>query len=298
MVRMLRFARHALIALVSVIAIAVGLVYAVSEWKLRTTHDVAVAPVPIPTDDVSLSRGGHLAHVAGCTLCHGVDFGGAVYADMGPVGTVVGPNLTAGRGGVGLTLSDEDWVRAIRHGVRKDGTSLIVMPSEVYANLSDRDLGAVIAYIRQLPPVHRELPVTGFKFFGRALLATGRMNVLVATKTSGRPTVPMVEPGATPAYGRYLADISGCHGCHGHGLSGGRVAGPPGLPPASNLTPEGLGTWHESDFVKVMRIGQRPDGRALDEFMPWRSFQSMSDEELSALWLYLRSVPAKPSGNK
>jgi hypothetical protein len=76
------------------------------------------------------------------------------------------------------------------------------------------------------------------------------------------------------------------------------VAGPDDLPPASNLTPAGLGSWKEADFVRALRQGRRPDGTAIDEFMPWRSYASMSDGELEALWLYLRSVPPKTSGGK
>ena len=68
------------------------------------------------------------------------------------------------------------------------------------------------------------------------------------------------------------------------GLSGGRVAGPDNLPPAANLTPTGLGSWTEKDFVRALREGRRPDGSAINEFMPWRSYASMSDLDLQALW--------------
>ena len=102
----------------------------------------------------------------------------------------------------------------------------------------------------------------------------------------------------TAAYGRYIADVSGCHGCHGFGLSGGRVAGPPGIPPASNLTPAGIGGWSERDFVRAMPEGTRPSGSPIDDFMPWRVFGRMSDGELHAIWLYLRSVSPRAYGNK
>jgi mono/diheme cytochrome c family protein len=107
-----------------------------------------------------------------------------------------------------------------------------------------------------------------------------------------------VPADTTAAYGKYIADIAGCHGCHGYGLSGGRVAGPPGLPPASNLTPAGIGSWTEVDLTRAMREGKRPDGSQLNEFMPWKVFRGMTDAEIHAMWLYLRSVPPKPFGNK
>jgi hypothetical protein len=131
------------------------------------------------------------------------------------------------------------------------------------------------------------------------LLAAGRLELLVADKTPDRPLRDGVAPGPTAAYGRYLADFAGCHGCHGFGLSGGKVAGPPGLPPASNLTPLGaVASWSEADFVRLMRTGRRPDDSPINDFMPWNTFRGMTDEELRAMWTYLRSVPPREFGHK
>ena len=76
------------------------------------------------------------------------------------------------------------------------------------------------------------------------------------------------------------------------------MAGPPDLPLASNLTPAGLGAWTEADFVRALREGRRPDGSAINEFMPWRGYGAMTDSELRALWLYLRSVPPRATGTR
>jgi mono/diheme cytochrome c family protein len=142
------------------------------------------------------------------------------------------------------------------------------------------------------------LPPTRFGVVGRLLLASGRLNLLVAPKTRHDAREEPDAVDAEVARGRYLANIAGCHGCHGFGLSGGRVAGPPDLPPAANLTPTALSAWTESDFVTAMREGRRPDGRQLDEFMPWRQFAAMTDPELHALWAYIRSVPPRADGLK
>jgi mono/diheme cytochrome c family protein len=274
-------------------------IHAASERLLRQGYLVPATNVPIPADPDAVKRGEHLVQAVGaCAVCHEADLGGKVYADMGPVGVVAGRNLTRGKGGIGADFTDADWVRAIRYGVRRDGTSLIMMPSEVYTRFTDADLGAVIAYVKQVPPVDREMPQSRFGAVGRALIATGRMKILTAPKTFHEGTAASAEPMATAGYGRYLADVSGCHGCHGFGLSGGRVAGPDNLPLAANLTPAGLGSWTEQDFVRALREGRRPDGTAINEFMPWRSYGSMSDLDLHALWLYLRSVPAKATGGK
>ena len=289
-----------LIAAVLVLAlIGAGVVFAASERKLRRTYDTSVDSVHVPTDSASIARGEHLVrNVIDCTICHGDDLGGAVYSSSPLMGTVAGPNLTRGKGGVGADYTDMDYVRAIRRGVRRDGRSLIVMPSEVFTRLSQEDMGAVLAFLKQAPPVDREVPKSGFGPVGRALLAAGKMNILVAGKTPHLTPPASVPRDTTAAYGKYIADISGCHGCHGFGLSGGPVAGPPGLPPASNLTPAGIGSWTEADLVRALREGKRPDGSTLDEFMPWKVFRGMTDGEVHALWLYLRSVPPKAFGNK
>ena len=295
----LRWVGRLLAGFAAVVLVAAAVVYVASERKLRARYDTSVDPVHVPTDSASIARGEHLArNVVTCTLCHGDDLGGAVYSSIPALGTIAGPNLTRGTGGVGPDYTDEDYLRAIRRGVKRDGRSLIVMPSEVFTHLSHEDMGALLAYLRNAPPVDREVPKSGFGPIGRALLAAGKMNILVAGKTRRLTPPASVARDTTPAYGKYLADISGCHGCHGFGLSGGRVAGPPDLPPASNLTPAGIGQWTEQDFVRALRHGRRPDGSSLNEFMPWKVFRGMTDAELHAIWLYLRTVPAKPFGNK
>jgi mono/diheme cytochrome c family protein len=277
--------------------VAAGLVYAASERKLKRKYDTSVDPVHVPTDSASIARGEHLVrNVIDCTLCHGDDLGGAIYSSSPAIGTVAGPNLTRGRGGKDYAALD--YVRAIRRGVKRDSTSLIVMPSEVFTHLTQQDLGAVVAFLMNAPPVDREVPTSGFGPVGRALLASGKMNILVAGKTPHLTPVESVPIDTTPTYGKYIADISGCHGCHGYGLSGGQVAGPPGLPPASNLTPAGIGNWTEEDLARAVREGKRPDGTVLNEFMPWKVFRGMTDAEIHAIWLYLRSVPSKEFGNK
>lgn len=88
----------------------------------------------------------------------------------------------------------------------------------------------MVAHLKQVPPMDREIEPTHLRFAGRAMLAAGRLPLLVAGKTprvSHRSAIAREE---SAAYGRYLADIGGCHGCHGRGLSGGRVAGPSYLP--------------------------------------------------------------------
>jgi hypothetical protein len=52
-----------------------------------------------------------------------------------------------------------------------------------------------------------------------------------------------------------------------------------------------LQAWNEADFMRLMRTGQRPDGRHLHRMMPWKSYSAMQEVELRAVWTYLQSLP-------
>lgn len=105
----------------------------------------------------------------------------------------------------------------------------------------------------------------------------------------------VVRPGVTVAYGRYLA--VGCTGCHGANFSGGKIqVGPPDWPPPANLTPAGgLARWTEKELFAALRTAKRPDGRELSIVMP-RAFSQVTDDELMAIWLYLKTVAPAPTG--
>ena len=107
----------------------------------------------------SLARGQHLVEI-GCADCHGADLSGKAVIDEPPLASIYASNLTAGQGGIGQSYTnDADWVRAIRHGIRPDGTPLLVMPSQVYYYYSDEDVAAIVAYAKKVAPVDNELPV-------------------------------------------------------------------------------------------------------------------------------------------
>ncbi len=76
-----------------------------------------------------------------------------------------------------------------------------------------------------------------------------------------------------------------CRGCHGEGLSGGKIQGDPNIPIVANITlhETGLKDWTETDFVRAMREGKRRDGTAISEFMPWKAYGQMREPAVSAL---------------
>lgn len=279
--------------------LAVGLVYALSSYRLNRTHEVPPLPkLTLSNDPAVLARGGHIAtSLALCTNCHGLDLGGSVYLDAGPLGTIVGPNLTRGWGGVGATLTTDDWLRAIRHGVGRDGTSLLAMPSETFEHLTAADLTALVSYLRQLPPIDRTLPDSELRLLGRVLVAAGKLPVLSAEKTRQVPLKGALDARPSVEYGRYLATVGSCRGCHRPDLAGGPMQAP-GAPPAPGLSRNHLRHWTEADFVRTLRTGRRPSGQELHPIMPWRQTAQMTDEELRALWLYVRSVPPQKTGTR
>ena len=117
--------------LVGLIVVAVlGMMWS-TDYRLNKKYDIPAEPVTIPTDAASLAIGKHWAEMH-CQTCHGEDLGGGPFFEDPSLGYVDAPNLTAGKGGIGGTNTDADWVRAIRHGIKHDGTSGFIMPSSDY----------------------------------------------------------------------------------------------------------------------------------------------------------------------
>ena len=72
---------------------------------------------------------------------------------------------------------------------------------------------------------------------------------------------------------------------------------PPNAPPAANITPGGaISAWSEADFIKTIRNGVNPAGKQLDPFMPYKYIGKLNDDELRAIYLYLKTVPAATMG--
>lgn len=274
-------------SLIGLALLALVSIYYVTETKLNQIYDIQVEEVAIPSDRASIERGRHLVTAIGfCTECHVANFAGQVWDDGPLVGKLVVKNLTAGKGGIGSSYTDVDWVRALRHGVGPNGKSLLIMPSNLYYRFSDTDLGAIIAYLKQIPPVDNQLQETTIGPMARMFILQDPSILPAQVIDHSGPRPPDPQPGVTTAYGEYLATV--CIICHGENLAGEEGAGG-GL----NLTPAGdLGDWTEEDFINTLRTGNTPEGEVLDEeLMPWKSLGKMTDDELKAIWLYLRSIP-------
>lgn len=282
------------VGIVVLVVVALGALGIKVNGELGRKHVVPDAALAVPEDSAAIARGAHLTVILQCQGCHGHDLSGTTIFDVAPMARVHAPNLTTG--GVTKDYTPADWVRAVRHGVGGDGRNLLVMPSTELSRLSDADLGAIVAYVRSLPPSKKASPSCELRPLGWVLATVTPGGIIAANRIDHAAVVPStVPPGVTAEYGDYLADA--CRGCHGAALSGAQ-SGEPGAPPAPNLTPAPDGhlrNWTQEQFVTAIRTGVTPEGKALSGYMPWTSFRQMTDDELAALWMYLHGLPAHAS---
>jgi mono/diheme cytochrome c family protein len=281
--------------------VSLGL-YGLGWYRLNRTYTIQPRLPMIPDDPAVLQEGQRIFRYRGCEACHGEDLGGLVYMDNPAIGQVITPNLTSGKGGIGGQRSDQDLVRAIRHGVGSDGKPLLFMPSTEFYFLSDSDLGAVLAYIQGKPPVDNLPGASKLSPAGFIVMNLTREITFLPAELIPHDQIPpsVPEAGATSAYGEYLA--LSCPVCHGLTMSGGEIPGfPPEWPAAGNLTPgrgSRLPSWGEPGFIDFIRDGEK-HGRAVSpDYMPWTSYRYLSDLELKAVYAYLMALPARDFGSR
>ena len=292
--KVLKWIGYILGGLVAIILIALVIFYFMSSQKLANNFDVTPDAITIPTDEASIARGQHIVEaVAACTGCHMENWEGEMFIDDPSFARLAVPNLTSGQGGLGGNYTDEDWVRAIRHGVGADGRQLLFMPSHWYNYMTDEDLGAAIAYLKTLPPVDQAWPERSVAVVPtRILLALGVLPFAPELIANNSPrTNP--EPAITVEYGEYLSYMGVCRDCHGADLAGNFD---PNAPTGPNITPGGaFAAYSEEDFLTMMHTGVTPGGTTLSEEMPWINYGKMTDDELKALFVYLQFIPALPN---
>lgn len=279
----------------------------------------AVGPAPqirVERSGAHVERGKYLAnHVSVCIDCHssrdwktlsgpivrGTEGGGGERfgEENGFPGTIYASNITPARLG---EWTDGEIVRAITSGVSRDGTALFpLMPYLSYNRLSADDAGAIAAYLRTLKPIQGEIPARRLHF---------PMNLIVRTMPKPYTGTRAPDPTSRVLYGEYLATIAGCAECHtpmrdgtpieGMAYAGGSEFQVPaaGTIRASNITPDeqtGIGSWTEQLFIDHFRAfdPDNPSSPATDQFstvMPWTMYAGMTNEDLGAIYTFLRTV--------
>jgi mono/diheme cytochrome c family protein len=295
-----------------VLLVVVGALYVASRQHLK--FDAPFPPVAASTDTAVIARGHYIVrNVANCGQCHGdptqheantagadVPLSGGFTWDI-PPGKIHARNITPDdETGIGRA-SDGAIARALRNGIGPDGRALL--PFMEMQGLSDDDLVAVISYLRTQAPVHHAVPMHEYTWLGNIVKAT-----ILANPVGPQQPPPKTAPrGATVENGRYLVESVGlCWGCHTQrddktgALVGPRFGGATDFKESSdpgrvwappNITSDGatgrLGKMSEDDFVNRFR-----GGRLIEHSpMPWQGFQRMSEDDLRAMYKYLKSLP-------
>lgn len=260
-----------------------------------------------------LARGSYLVNgIVGCGNCHtprnadttantSMRLAGGFLIEEHEF-TAYAPNITQDREtGIGA-WSDEEIMRAIREGVRRDG-SIIGPPMPVlsYRGMSDTDVRAIVAYLRTVAPVRNSVPRSVYN--------------IPLPESWGPPlgSVPDVPRDDALAYGTYLGYTLGhCMECHTPmsegvfdfsrtGAGGTLLHKPYGLDfavTAANITPhakQGLGAWTDAEIKRAITEGISRDGRPLQPLMAYGYYKTMADADLDALIVYLRSLPPQPA---
>jgi mono/diheme cytochrome c family protein len=262
-----------------------------------------------------LERGHYLVEgVMICFACHseedtahpdqplkvkeGTKGGGRVFFPEGSdfPGRLVAPNISPDLETGAGRWTDDMIARAIREGTGHDGRALFpLMPYSNYREMPDEDLASVVVYLRSIPPVKNALPKSEIKFPLSRLYLSAPQPV----------TAPVAQPDLSDPvkHGEFIARMASCHNCHtleergvpkkGFEDAGGFVLGPPEHQVASaNITPDssGISYYDEALFLEAVRAG-KVKARTLDPFMPAAFYHGMGDDDLKALWTYVKTLP-------
>lgn len=254
------------------------------------------APVPVPDITVAgtpeqIARGEYLASVS-CVECHGANKSqqfplsglGDYSEDIGlPIGKVIASNITPG--GVLADLTDGELFRLLRFGYgRNQRAPMTAMLT--HREYSDEDTLALIAFLRSQAPVETEtnggteLNLLGvILFFG-----TGVVPVAEDVQT------PIVAPSSSPTaeYGQYVPVYGECAGCHGPDMAGVEATALIAAVPSARYLVSGLSL---EQFIAMMRTGLKPGNTPFPPEMPWQYAARMTDDDLAALYAYLRATP-------
>ncbi len=262
--------------------------------RLSQVYNPPPDNITIPTDAASIARGKHIANIV-CIDCHGADLGGKIgWFNFPPAGQVDSANLTSGQGGIGKTFTDADYVRVLRHGVDEQGHGTFMVAALTTQNMSDADLGAVVAYVKTVPPVDRVTNGMQFTPLARVLLGAGVMP-WPADMVSNNGHISAPAPGVNVEYGKYLVDSIGCRDCHSGNLAGGPYPEPGTTFTVPNITPGSeTKSWTDAQFIQTIRTGVTPSGHQFVELMPWKTYNNATDDELKAIWMYIQSQPPLP----
>jgi mono/diheme cytochrome c family protein len=267
-------------AIALVAAAAVGWVYVASEMHLRAFERPAAFTHPIPTDQASIGRGDRLVRTRGCRGCHGEDLAGQLMWEF-----ALAPNIAA------LSRSETAAVfeAALRHGIGRDGRALYSMPSYNFIRLRDEDVADMIAYLRTVPVVTKDLPRGSLPWRLRRDIAMGNDSAVPQYLDQVPPLRRAGDPDSRITRGEYLA-MTTCNECHGLGL---RADWPWDIETAPDLVV--VMSYPEADFRRLMATGIAIGGRELElmSSVARERFANFTEQEVTDLYAFLRDMGAR-----
>ena len=262
------------------------------------------------TGQALIERGRYLTVASDCTACHtvkgGQPFAGGLPFKL-PFGTIYSTNITPDKEtGIG-SWSDAEFVRAMRHGVGKDGQNLYpAFPYSSFTKLSTDDILAIRAYLATLEPVHQTAPANTLSFpFNQRWLMRG-WNLLFASKG---PMAP--DPGQSPEWnrGRYLVEAAAhCGECHTprnflyglsetRGYAGETTQGWKAYNISSD-TRSGIGAWSVDELAAYLAhgyaAGHGAAGGTMQEAVEM-SLSKLTPQDIRAIAVYVKSLPPRSS---
>jgi cytochrome c553 len=274
-----RWTLRAVVALAVVAAVFGGWVFFASEAHLRSFARPPAFTLPVPTDPESIARGDHLVRTRGCRGCHGDDLAGQLMW-----GVAVAPNLAE----YARRETPSTFEAALRHGIGRDGRAFYSMPSYNFARLRDEDVTAVIAYLRSIPVVAKELPRASLPWSVRLAMALGKDAAMPAYLDQVPPLRRGGDPDPRIARGEYLA-MTTCNECHGFSLR----ADFPWEDSAPDLII--VQAYRQEDFLRLMRTGTALGERELPMMsgVARERFAHFTDQEVADVEAFLRDMAAR-----
>ncbi len=259
---------------VVVVLIAIGYVYFASEREFARQYNAAeILSVPLPTDSAEIEEGHRMAHITGCTHCHGDNLAGGSPIDIPPLARFVPPNITSTL----PEMSDAQLAGLLRRGVKRDSTGVWFMPSEMYRHLHDQDLARLMAWVRTVPPREGVTEQSQIHLMGRMIVTLGQFKsgARQIEESEGAPAIP-------PGRGAYLV-MNACSECHGQDLNGRPEAKAPSLALAKAYSAE--------QFARLMRDGVGTGDRTFELMTPTAKvrFSHLTTDEVQAVYEFLQS---------
>jgi cytochrome c553 len=283
--RVLKWVGVGLGGILGLVLVAAICVYVLSEREIRRQYtDVPLTNIAVPRDAASIAKGKRLATIYGCfNSCHGDRMQGLKLFDEPGIARINAPNLTR----VVREYTDAELERLLRHGVKRDGTSTWLMPSPMFAHLSDEDLGNVIAFVRSSPVLDGPMRDVSIRALGRIGIVTGQFRPLASTIAPGEHHAATTDRSDPMTFGRYVV-MTTCTECHGQDLRGSDFLKAPGLIVTAGYS--------ETAFRHLMKTGLGIGDRKLGlmtEVSETR-FANFTEQELEAVQTYLGTAFGNP----